>query len=58
MQIVSIYYFFEFLASSAFNGFISLFYRSRGMSMGQLSLLMALAPLTAFAALPLWARAA
>lgn len=54
MQIVSIYYFFEFLASSAFNGFISLFYRSRGMSMGQLSLLMALAPLTAFAALPLW----
>lgn len=54
MPVVSIYYFFEFLASSAFNGFISLFYRSRGMSVGQLSVLMSLAPLTAFLALPLW----
>ena len=54
MTRVSIYYFFEFLASSAFNGFISLFYRTRGMSMGRLSVLMAAAPLTAFVALPLW----
>ena len=54
MSSVSVYYFSEFLASSAFNSFISLFYRARGMSMGRLSLLMAAAPLTAFLALPLW----
>ena len=54
MLSVRIYYFCEYLASAAFNGFIALFYRARGMSVGQLSLLMALAPLTAFAALPIW----
>lgn len=54
MSTVSIYYFCEFLASAAFNGYISLFYRARGMTMGRLSLLMALAPLTAFVALPIW----
>lgn len=54
MQTVSVYYFCEFLASAAFNGYISLFYRARGMTMGRLSLLMALAPLTAFVALPVW----
>lgn len=54
MQAVSVYYFCEFLASAAFNGYIALYYTSQGMALGRLSLLMALAPLTAFAALPLW----
>ena len=54
MPLISIYYFCEFFASAAFNGFITLFYRARGMTLGRVSLLMAIAPLTAFAALPLW----
>lgn len=51
---IALYYVFEFLASAAFNGFISVFYLSRNMQVGQISLLMALAPLTAFVSLPFW----
>lgn len=46
------YYAAEYAASSAFNGFVTLFYAARGMDAGQVSLLMAAGPLVALFALP------
>lgn len=50
---IGTYYAAEYAASSAWNGFVTLFYAARGMSVGQVSLLMTAGPLVALAALPL-----
>ena len=50
---IGTYYAAEYAASSAWNGFVTLFYAARGMSVGQVSLLMTAGPLVALASLPL-----
>ena len=55
---IGAYYAAEYAASSAWNGFVTLYYAARGMDVGQVSLLMASGPLVALAALPLTGYAA